>query len=241
MRRLRDPETGCEWDRAQSFASIAPYTIEEAYEVADAIDRADYVALEDELGDLLLQVVFHSQIAADENRFGFADVVAGIRHKMERRHPHIFSDQEVASDWEMMKAVERESGAADRSPGALEGVALALPALKRAEKVQKRAARVGFDWTDRSQVRAKVGEELQEFDDAATDNEREEELGDLLFAAVNLARHDDIDAEAALAKATRKFERRFAHVERLAGGSVEGNSLSKLNAFWNDAKRAEKS
>src|SRR5690349_2560137 len=205
MRRLRDPERGCEWDREQNFAKIAPYTIEEAYEVADAIAREDMDALADELGDLQLQVVFHAQMAEEAGAFTLEDVIERICDKMERRHPHIFGDAEHGGHhlWEKIKADER---AANPDKSALAGVALALPALERAAKLQRRAARVGFDWPDVSGPRAKIDEELTELD-AETDHKRKlEELGDLLFAVVNLARHLNIEPEAALREANRKFD-----------------------------------
>ena len=186
MRRLREPETGCEWDRAQSFETIAPYTIEEAYEVADAIARGDMADLKDELGDLQLQVVYHARMAEEIGAFAIDDVIAAICAKMIRRHPHIFGDEQTSPGWETLKAAERH-GHEDKS--ALAGVAVALPALKRAEKLQRRAARVGFDWPDISGPRAKILEELGELDAATSDEEREAELGDLLFSVVNYARH----------------------------------------------------
>lgn len=237
MRQLRDPETGCEWDKVQTFQSIAPYTIEESYEVSDAIERNDIDALKDELGDLLLQVVFHSQIATDEGHFEFKDVVDAICSKMERRHPHIFGDAENSPGWEEIKAAERnEQGSAS----ALDGVAIALPALLRAQKIQKRAARVGFDWPDIKQVMDKVHEELEEIEEASTPTEVEEEIGDLLFATVNLARHNGISAENALKEATKKFTARFESVEEQAGESLEKLPLEKLEEFWQRAKEIEK-
>src|SRR6185295_11127758 len=205
MRRLRDPKTGCEWDSVQDFDTIAPYTIEEAYEVADAIARKDMDSLADELGDLQLQVVFHAQIAEDAGYFTLDDVITRICDKMERRHPHIFGDAEHGGHhlWEIIKAEER-AGNPDQS--ALAGVALALPALERAQKLQRRAARTGFDWPDVAGPRAKIDEELAELDAESEQGAREEELGDLLFALVNLARHLNVDAEEALRKANRKFE-----------------------------------
>jgi nucleoside triphosphate diphosphatase len=233
MRRLRDPETGCAWDREQTFATIAPYTIEEAYEVADAIERDDMVGLQDELGDLQLQVVYHARIAEERGAFAIADVLRSIRDKMVRRHPHIFGDAVHSPGWEQLKADERESDA-DRS--ALAGVALALPALKRAEKLQKRAARVGFDWPDASGPRAKIDEELAELEAAATEAERHAELGDLLFSVVNLARHLGIDPEAALRDANGRFERRFRKVETLSEAPLAGQSIDQLEALWQRAK-----
>ena len=233
MRRLRDPETGCEWDRVQEFASIAPYTIEEAYEVADAIDRGDMDGLADELGDLQLQVVFHAQMAAEAGHFTLDDVLSRICDKLERRHPHIFGDASESPGWEALKAAER-STAPDHS--ALAGVALALPALERANKLQKRAARTGFDWPDANGARAKVSEELAELDAEEEQIRREEELGDLLFAVVNLARKLKIEPEAALRAANAKFELRFRHIETAPG--FEALSLDEKEALWVEAKSA---
>ena len=233
MRLLRDPDDGCEWDKVQTFSTIAPYTIEEAYEVADAIERDDMVALRDELGDLLLQVVFHSQIAADSGKFDFQDVVTAICDKMTRRHPHIFGEAEESPGWEQLKAGEREqSGQAS----ALDGVALALPALLRAQKIQKRAARVGFDWPDKAPVKDKLLEELEEVAAASSDEEVHEEIGDLLFSAVNLARHYKVDAERALADATAKFTKRFNLVEASLDKDMQEMSIDELEAEWQKAK-----
>lgn len=233
MAQLRDPERGCEWDSVQSFATIAPYTIEEAYEVADAIDRNDMAALADELGDLQLQVVFHAQMAAEAGHFRLADVLDRICDKMERRHPHIFGDAQEGGHhlWEQIKAEERA-----KSPdlSALAGVALALPALERAAKLQKRAARTGFDWPDASGAKAKIAEELEELEQAPDAAAREEELGDLLFAVVNLARFLKIEPEEALRKANAKFERRFRAIEQ-APGFVD-LSLDTKEALWVAAK-----
>ncbi|HEV7343825.1 MAG TPA: nucleoside triphosphate pyrophosphohydrolase [Sphingopyxis sp.] len=240
MAKLRDPDGGCEWDLAQSFATIAPYTIEEAYEVADAIAGGDPAAICDELGDLLLQVVFHSQIAADAGLFGFDDVATAISDKMERRHPHIFGDhttEDVRQQWEQIKADER---AADGPKGALSGVALSLPALMRAQKLQSRAARVGFDWPDVNGPRDKIAEELAEVATAATDADRHEEVGDLLLAVVNYARHLGVDAESALRDANLKFARRFAAMEDRAGGSLAGLSLDAQEAHWLAVKASER-
>lgn len=237
MRQLRDPDTGCEWDKIQTFESIAPYTIEEAYEVSDAIERNDTEALKDELGDLLLQVVFHSQIAADEGHFKFNDVVEAICAKMERRHPHIFGDAQDNPGWEEVKASERNEKGEE---SALDGVALALPALLRAQKIQKRAARVGFDWPDISQVLDKVHEELTEVVEASTPEDIQDEIGDLLFATVNLARHHRIDAEHALKNATAKFTTRFQFVEQQAGKNLKQLPLERLEEFWQQAKKNEK-
>ncbi|GAA0730092.1 nucleoside triphosphate pyrophosphohydrolase [Sphingomonas japonica] len=238
MARLRDPEHGCEWDREQTFAMIAPYTIEEAYEVADAIARGDLSDLKDELGDLLLQVVFHSRIAEEAGAFALSDVVAAICDKMERRHPHIFASSAAAPssfDWEQIKADEREAKAVT---GALDGVAIGLPALLRAEKLQKRAARVGFDWPDAAGPRAKIDEELAEVE-AADPSEVEGEIGDLLFAVTNWARHLGVDAEAALRSANTKFERRFRGMEARAGAEFGSLSLDDKEALWDAVKRAE--
>lgn len=236
MRRLRDPKTGCEWDTVQTFATIAPYTIEEAYEVADAIARDDMDALADELGDLQLQVVFHAQMAEEAGLFTLEDVIARISDKMERRHPHIFGDAEDGGHhlWERIKAEER-SASPDGS--ALAGVALALPALERAAKLQRRAARVGFDWPDKLGPRAKINEELAELD-AETDHRRMlEELGDLLFAVVNLARHLNIEPEAALREGNAKFEQRFRAIEKTPGFS--DMSLDEKEELWIAAKTAQ--
>ena len=236
MRRLRDPERGCEWDREQDFSSIAPYTIEEAYEVADAIRRGDMEALADELGDLQLQVVFHAQMAAEAGHFTLDEVMERICDKLERRHPHVFGDAEHSPGWEELKAQERQK-ASDNS--ALAGVALALPALERAAKLQRRAARTGFDWPDVEGPRAKIDEELAELDRETSLEAQKEELGDLLFAIVNLARHLNIDAEAALREANHKFEMRFRSIETELGFS--GLSLDEKEALWVAAKASQRS
>ena len=233
MRRLRDPVSGCEWDSVQNFATIAPFTIEEAYEVADAVARDDMDSLADELGDLQLQVVFHAQMAEEAGHFTLDDVIGRICDKMERRHPHIFGDAEHGGHhlWEIIKAEER---AANPDKSALAGVALALPALERAAKLQRRAARTGFDWPDVSGPRAKIDEELAELE-AETDHSRQsEELGDLLFAVVNLARHLNIEPEAALREANRKFERRFREIEQAPG--FTDLPLGEMEALWTAAK-----
>lgn len=233
MRRLRDPETGCAWDREQTFATIAPYTIEEAYEVADAIDRNDMPDLLDELGDLQLQIVYYARIAEEHGHFAIDDVLRAIAAKMVRRHPHVFGNAE-SPGWEALKATERAT-CDDQS--ALAHVALALPALKRAEKLQRRAARVGFDWPDASGPRAKIDEELREIDGAASDTERAAELGDLLFSVVNYARHLGVDPEAALREASTRFEARFRTVEGLAGKPLADMDIDALEALWQQAKR----
>jgi ATP diphosphatase len=234
MRRLRDPETGCAWDREQTFATIAPYTIEEAYEVADAIERGDMADLLDELGDLQLQVVYHARIAEELGHFAVADVLEAITAKMIRRHPHIFGEAAESPGWEALKAAER-GGREDKS--ALAHVALALPALKRAEKIQKRAARVGFDWPDAAGPRAKIDEELAEIEAAETPEELEHEIGDLLFSVVNYARHRDVDPEAALRAAVARFEQRFRKVEEIADKPLNSMDIAALEALWQRAKR----
>ena len=231
--RLRDPVDGCEWDNAQTWATIAPYTIEEAYEVADAIEREDAVDLKDELGDLLFQVVFHARIAEEAGLFTFTDIAATIADKMERRHPHIFGDADASPDWETLKAAERSDAA---KAGALAGVAAGLPALLRAAKLQKRAARTGFDWLDAVGPKAKILEELDEVATAAP-ADVEEEIGDLLFAIVNYARHLGVDAEAALRGGNVKFERRFAAMEALAGDGFAALDLDGKEALWQQVKR----
>ena len=236
MERLRDPVSGCEWDNVQSFETIAPYTIEEAYEVADAIARKDMDGLADELGDLQLQVVFHARMAEEAGDFAFEDVIERICDKMERRHPHIFRGASGGGHhlWEQVKAEER---AGDEDQSALAGVALALPALERAIKLQRRAARTGFDWPDSSGARAKIHEELAELDAETEPARREEELGDLLFAVVNLARFLNIDPEEALRKANRKFESRFRAIEKEPG--FVAMNLDDKERLWTAAKRAQ--
>ena len=254
MQRLRDPQTGCAWDIKQSFQSIAPFTVEEAYEVADAIERDDLVDLKDELGDLLFQVVFHAQMASELGAFSFDDVAQGIVDKMIRRHPHVFGDtvyqneEELKSAWEAIKAQERtaklSAGAQSVAPvsSALDGVAGNLPALKRADKVQKRAARVGFDWPEIDPVWSKLDEEIAEVKvaiESQSFSDIEDELGDLLFTVVNLARHCSVDSEVALRRASAKFERRFKSVEALANSKGQGlkdMTLPELDALWTEAK-----
>ncbi len=232
MARLRDSVSGCEWDRAQTWETIAPYTIEEAYEVADAIARNDPADLKDELGDLLLQVVFHSRIAEEDDAFTLADVVTAVSDKMERRHPHIFGDAEVFPGWEAIKAIER---AKKPDASALAGVAVGLPALMRAEKLQKRAARLGFDWPEASGPLDKVNEEIAEVLDAGPDTV-EEEIGDLLFAVTNWARHLGIDPEAALRAGNAKFEARFRAMEAEAGDAFTDLDLAGKEALWEAVK-----
>lgn len=243
MARLRDPVNGCPWDVEQNFRTIAPYTIEEAYEVADAIERDDMDDLKDELGDLLLQVVFHSQMASEAGSFTLQDVIASICDKMTRRHPHIFGHvnvndaAQVLQNWENIKAQERSS----HSDGsALAGVAKALPALLRAQKIQKRAARTGFDWPDVDGAKSKIFEELEEIETAKSDAERFDEIGDLLFAVVNLARFHNVEAEDALKHATAKFDRRFRAMEDMAGPDFPALSLDDKEGLWGRAKRQEK-
>lgn len=234
MARLRDPETGCEWDKVQTFETIAPYTIEEAYEVDDAIRRGDMAALKDELGDLQLQVVYHARMAEERGDFTLADVMASICDKMTRRHPHIFGDAAASPGWETLKAAER-GGEGDQS--AVAGVALALPALKRAEKIQKRVARVGFDWPDAEGPKAKIDEEMGEIERATDDEERAAELGDLLFAVVNYARHLEVNPETALREATARFETRFRKVEEIADKPLKDMNIDELETLWQRAKK----
>ena len=234
MARLRDPERGCEWDVQQTFETIAPYTIEEAYEVDDAIRRGDMDALKDELGDLQLQVVYHARMAEERGAFDLADVIAATAAKMVRRHPHIFGEAAHSPGWEALKAAERES---DEDESALAGVALALPALKRAEKIQRRAARVGFDWPDAEGPRLKIDEELGEIERAESDEERAAEIGDLLFAVVNYARHLGVNPETALREATARFEKRFRLVEGMASKSLKDMNIDELEGLWQQAKK----
>ena len=254
MTTLRDPERGCPWDRDQNFASIAPYTIEEAYEVAEAIREADMPALKDELGDLLFQVVFHAEMAREAGEFSFDDVAEAIADKMERRHPHVFADARIddaatqTRAWEAHKAAERktEAEAAGRHEGALAGVPQALPALTRSRKLQDRAARVGFDWPSAAQVWDKIDEERAELHSEMSEGGGPErlldELGDVLFGYVNLARHLGIDPESALRATNAKFERRFRRIEALLaerGESAENAGLNELDRLWNQARAEE--
>jgi ATP diphosphatase len=242
MARLRDPVSGCEWDRAQRFETIVPHTIEEAYEVADAVARNDINDIRDELGDLLFQVVFQARIAEELDLFAFDDVARSISDKLEARHPHVFGDEPPPGEarderWEALKAIERVQKGA-RS--AMDGVARALPALLRAEKLQKRAARDGFDWPDPAGPADKLAEEACELSEASPDK-RLEEAGDLLFAAVNLVRAYGIGAEEALRAANDKFERRYRRMEALAEGKFAGMTLDQQEALWQRAKREEAS
>ncbi|MBA3516826.1 MAG: nucleoside triphosphate pyrophosphohydrolase [Rhizobiales bacterium] len=264
MARLRTPGTGCPWDLAQDFSTIAPYTIEEAYEVADAIERGDLEDLRDELGDLLLQVAFHARMAEEAGDFAFPEVVEAITAKMIRRHPHIFAEAEAADAaqvkqrWDTIKAEEKAERSARRSAqlgtstgpdesGLLRDVPVGLPALTRAVKLQKRAGAVGFDWNDPRAVVAKIREEIEELEaelagDDGDRNRLEDELGDILFAAANLGRHLTIDPEAALRRANAKFQRRFRHIEtelERQGQRLEYASLEEMESLWNDAKRLE--
>ena len=255
MARLRDPETGCPWDLEQDFKTIAPYTLEEAYEVLDAIEAGDMGELRDELGDLLLQVVFHSQIANEAGHFDIHDVATAINDKMVRRHPHVFGNAEARSSemqkgaWEAQKAQERAGKLknTEGQPSALDGVASALPALLRSEKLQKRAARTGFDWTNPEDIFEKLTEETQEVRDAMHEGDAahiEEEIGDLLFVAANLARRVNVDPEEALRRANAKFTRRFHAMESIAraeGTPFETLNLEQQEALWQAVKRKEKS
>ena len=249
MRRLRDPENGCPWDIEQDFSTIAPYTIEEAYEVADAIEREAWDELKAELGDLLFQSVFHAQMASEKGLFSFDEVADTMSDKMVARHPHVFGDEsrdksaeQQTADWEAIKAAERAGKA---QQGALDGVAVGLPALLRAYKLQKRAARVGFDWPEVDQVLDKIAEEARELVEARESlpqHKIEEEMGDLLFVMANLARHLDVDPEAALRRANGKFTRRFASIEAALakrGKRPEESTLEEMDALWDAAKAAE--
>lgn len=250
MRRLRDPAHGCPWDIEQTFATIAPYTIEEAYEVADAIEREDWDELKGELGDLLFQSVFHAQMAEEAGYFSFDEVADTMSDKMVARHPHVFGDEnreksaeQQTRDWETIKAAER---AGKKQQGTLDGVAKGLPALLRAMKLQKRAARVGFDWPETTLVLDKIKEEadeLVEAKDNLTADQIEEEMGDLLFVMANLARHLKIDPEAALRRANAKFVRRFEFIEeqlRLRGKTPDQSSLEEMDAIWNEIRQRDK-
>lgn len=249
MARLRDPDTGCPWDVQQDFASLVPYTLEEAYEVADAIERGDFTDLRDELGDLLLQVAFHARVAEERELFDFEDVAEAICDKLVRRHPHVFnavvfdSDAERQQFWEKAKLEERQEKSGEEPEGALSGVAVCLPALTQAQKLQERAARQGFDWADVGPVFDKVVEELAETRAAFTSGDPahvQEEVGDLLFVAVNLARHLKVDAESALRASNRKFVSRFRYIEerlKARGRPMSQCALEELDALWEEAKR----
>jgi nucleoside triphosphate diphosphatase len=253
MAALRTPKTGCPWDLEQNFATIAPYTLEEAYEVADAIARDDLTDLKEELGDLLLQVVFHARMAEEQRAFDFGDVVQAITEKLVRRHPHVFGDERsqtpeaVKGLWERIKAEEKAARKGPKQDGALAGVPVALPALSRALKLQEKASRVGFDWNDPRAVLRKIREEAGEIEDALDDPaadaaEAAAEVGDLLFAAVNLARHLRADPEALLRQTNQKFERRFAAIETAlaaTGKAPQDATLAEMDALWDEAKRAE--
>ena len=252
MARLRDPARGCPWDLQQDFASIAPYTIEEAYEVADAIDRGDFDDLREELGDLLLQVVFHAQMAAEQGRFDFDDVAQAISAKMIRRHPHVFGEARYADPdaqkqaWEELKAAERAARGEAHDASALAGVSRGLPEWKRATRLQQRAATVGFDWPDHRPVLDKLAEEIEEvraeFDAGAEPARLEDEIGDVLFVVANLARHAGVDFSRALRHANAKFERRFRRMEQLAadaGGTLAAHDLAAQEALWQRAKQEE--
>lgn len=244
MAKLRAPVTGCPWDLEQNFATIVPYTIEEAYEVADAIERNDMAALKDELGDLLLQVVFHSRMAEELDLFDLQNVIDSISEKMVRRHPHVFAEVDVetsdavVANWEAIKAAERADKATDAS--ALADIANALPALLRAQKLQKRASRTGFDWDNVEDAIAKLDEEVGELREAKSDAHKAEEAGDLLFAAVNVCRLSGVDAESALKAANAKFERRFRAMETSAGTDFEKLDLAAKEALWQQVKASER-
>jgi len=251
MARLRSPEGGCPWDLKQTYASIVPYTIEEAYEVADAIEHGAMEELREELGDLLFQVVFYSQLAREEGHFDFSSVVSAICEKMVRRHPHVFADSSFADGGELRAAWDRQKSQERRAKGTsglLDGIPRSLPALVRAEKIQRRASRVGFDWSEPHGVIRKIREELAEIEQELNDGEHSPglatEIGDLLFSCVNLARHCHVDAEHALRSGNQKFERRFRHIEaRLeeTGRSVEAATPEELESFWEEAKQRERS
>ena len=252
MARLRDPDCGCPWDAKQDFDSIAPYTIEEAYEVADAIQRRDYADLRDELGDLLFQVIFHARMAEEAGHFDFEEVVAGLADKLTRRHPHVFGDTHYASAeeqtraWEALKAQERAKRGDDEDQSALAGIARGLPEWRRALKLQQRAATVGFDWPGPEPVLEKLAEEIDEvraeFEQGADRDRLEDEIGDVLFVIANLARHAKIDPGHALRRANAKFERRFRRMESLAaeaGETLSGKPLAEQDALWDRAKAGE--
>ncbi len=252
MAALRDPDGGCPWDVKQTLKSIIPYTLEEAYEVADAIEQDDMAALKSELGDLLFQVVFYAQIAQEQGEFAFNDVVDGISEKLIRRHPHVFADAQYSDEgvlneeWEKAKAAERDEESKVEKASILDGVAMALPALKRAQKLQKRAARAGFDWPEIEPVFAKIEEEIQELREAMQQTDKalvHEEMGDVLFSCVNLSRHLGVDSEESLRSCNQKFERRFSYIEETLKSkqqSFDSRSLDQLEQLWQDAKQAGK-
>jgi MazG family protein len=253
MATLRDPQHGCPWDREQTFATIAPYTIEEAYEVAEAIDQGDMAALKDELGDLLFQVVFYAQMGREQGVFDFESIATAIADKMMRRHPHVFGEADIrdaaqqTAAWEQTKASERAAKVTEGEPSVLDGVARTLPPMTRALKLAKRAARVGFDWAEPADVLAKIAEEMEEIrheiDVDAPHDRLEDEMGDVLFACVNLARKLNIDPERALKRANGKFERRFHHIERqlhAVGRAPDTSTLAEMEALWQDAKGVER-
>jgi len=249
MTALRHPQTGCPWDTKQTFKTIVPYTLEEAYEVADSIERGDMRELKSELGDLLFQVVFYAQMAKEQGLFEFADVVDGINEKLTRRHPHVFADakfdneQAVHDNWEKTKAAERDQKSVAKKASSLDGVAKSLPALKRAQKLQKRAARVGFDWPAVEPVLDKLDEEISELREAMHAGDKaaqQEEVGDLLFTCVNLARHLDVDSEEALRHCNHKFEKRFGYIEQCVqqqGREMQHCTSDELEALWQEAKK----
>ena len=245
MQQLRDPEHGCAWDQQQTFASILPYTVEEVYELADAIDREDFAQLQDELGDLLLQIVYYTQMAREQNLFEFDDIAKSISDKLVRRHPHVFdaSTESSTSTWEEIKQSERISKSNNKSKSILNDIPTAMPQLLRARKIQKRAATVGFDWQEVKDVLKKVEEELGELNEVISttknQNDLEEELGDLLFSVVNLSRHLKINAEEALRKSNKKFIKRFRFVENKLGdgeGALNNCTLDEMEVAWNEAK-----
>jgi nucleoside triphosphate diphosphatase len=248
MAQLREPETGCPWDLKQNYASILPYTIEEVYEVADAIERQDYSDLKDELGDLLFQVVFYAQLASEDGYFELDDVIDAICDKLERRHPHVFKDQtklteeQISKNWDHIKALERSQKSPKKQLSLLDDIPQILPELKRADKIQRRVAKHGFDWSEVAQVWEKLEEESLEIKQAVESAETEqieEEIGDLLFVCVNLARHYQVDADSALRKANNKFIKRFKTIESIAEKPISSYSLQQLEAFWQTAKQAD--
>ena len=250
MVQLRQPDSGCPWDIKQNYKSILPYTIEEVYEVADAIEREDFSDLKDELGDLLFQVVFYAQLASEDGYFDLADVIESISSKLTRRHPHVFDSKQYADEnevhkaWEVQKHKERQSKSNKNEASLLDDIPKVTPELKRAQKIQKRVAKQGFDWDNIQQVWDKLEEESKEVKEAATQKNQdciEDEIGDLLFVCVNLARHYKVDADMALRRANKKFESRFRRVEELAEDPIASYSLEELESFWKQAKEIERS